>query len=193
MHINHWIKTGLLVLIALAAGCASPASIKSWQHNVESYVAENNHDPAVLRDVTINHDRHGFGVIGNADPAKSTDATAVLVGYQPIANAQWFIYLLGLVKDQKVEDIRVAAVSFQNNQATWHIGNKDAKAVATYRQYNESQWRQIHPKEKVPPSYTTFPRDADNFDLNVQGTRITVTHQPSRASWNVDLAAAPKR
>src|SRR3954452_20375590 len=95
------------VLAAAAVGCASSASLSSWQHNVESYVAEKG-DPTTLRDVTIDGQRHGFAVIGQAEAEKSTDAVGVLIAQQQIAGRPWFIYLVGLVHQQKVNEIRLA-------------------------------------------------------------------------------------
>ena len=190
MHVNR-LKYASLLFVALACGCATPASISSWKHNVDSYVAEKG-DPEALRDVTINNNRRGFAVIGSAQPANSTDANAVLLGHKPINGQPTFIYLVGLVHDEKVHDIRIATVSYVDKKSTWQEGNKDDKALKTYQQYNENLWRQQHPKDKPPGSYTTFPRDADAFDLDIQANQITVTHPASGAKWSLNLAQAAK-
>jgi hypothetical protein len=171
----------------MAGGCASSASLSSWQRNVETYVAEKG-DPSALRDVTIDGQRHGFAVIGQPVAEKSTDANGLLLGHQEIAGRAWFIYLVGIVHQQKVGDIHLAAVTFTNGKPQWQVSKNDAKAAEMYRNYNEGLWKQHHPgsKEKTPAEYTTFPRDADKFDLEVKGDHIAATHAPSGAQWVLD-------
>jgi hypothetical protein len=173
---------------ALLGGCASSASIPAWQHNVETYAAEKG-DPEALRDVTLKGDRRGFAVIGQPEPSKSTDVNGVLLGHKTIDNRPWFIYLVGLVKQQKVTEIHLAAVTFENGKAQWRLSNKDDKATSAYLHYNEQLWTQKHTsKDKPPADYTTFPRDADAFDLKISGTQVVVTHPPSGAKWSLALS-----
>jgi hypothetical protein len=187
----------LLCLLSLLAfflgGCASSASIDSWKTEVDRYVTLHGGDPNALRDVTLADQRRGFGVIGQNDPRKSTDARALLLAHDQIAQKPWFIYLVGLVDKQKVKDIRLAARSQQPGQTPiWVMSKPDKKALKLYRDYNAGLWRrsQPDPHKKEPSSYTTFPRDADQFDVKIDGTRVTAIHPPSGAQWHVDVSQA---
>jgi hypothetical protein len=185
-------KLYLLPLLMLAvAGCSSRGSITSWQNGVERYVADRG-DPSALRDVTIGT-RRGFAVIGNVDPKEATDANGVLLGHKTVDNRPWFIYLVGIVTRQKVTDIHIAAVTFAGGKPQWAMSEKDAHATTLYRHYNEGLWRKEHAHAKPPASYTTFPRDADVFELTGSGTTIIATHQGSGAMWKLDVAKPQKR
>jgi len=181
----------LLAVVLCAGGCASSASISSWQHAVEQYVAQKgNGDPNVLRDVTLSGDRPGFGVIGEDDPKKSSDANALLLGSRVVNNQPTFVYLVGLVKAMKVQQIRLAALQYVNGRPVWKLGHDDHKALAAYRDYNKRLYRQRNPQggKDVPAAYLTFPRDEDRFDLNVRGTTLEAKHQQSGATWQVNVA-----
>lgn len=180
----------LAVATILSAGCARSGNMKSWQQDVERYVEQNNQDPSVLRDVTLAGSRRGFGYIGKDDPRKSQDANGVLLGHQLILDRPWFVYLVGIVDDQEVEQIRLAAISYVHGEANWRVGPKDPEALKQYRNHNLKLWKQTSAgsRGKVPAEYTTFPRDADAFDMSVDGSRIDAVHQGSGAQWEVDLA-----
>jgi hypothetical protein len=184
-----------LVVVALAAaaaggGCSSSGSVSSWQRGVERYVADKGGDPTVLRDVTLAGDRRGFGQIGGTDPRKSTDANGVLLGNKVVNNQPWTVYLVGVVSNEKVHEIRLAALSYLNGKPIWKLSDKNAKSLQAYQHYSEGQWKQQHPgaKEKEPGSYTTFPRDEDRFDLTQQDSHLRATHAQSGATWDVNLA-----
>jgi hypothetical protein len=168
--------------------------MQSWQQGVERYVA-GKHDPSALREVTLAGGRRGFAVLGEADPSHSTDANGVLLGHKAIDGRPWFIYLVGLVRKQKAEEIQLAAVSFAGDKPQWAISPKDSAATATYRHYNEGLWL-AHPhakKDKPPAEFTTFPREGDSFELTVQRTTIQATHSASGAKWTLDVAQPAKR
>lgn len=184
------LKTILMcgLLGALACGCASSVSMSTWEKGVEKY-ANDKGDPGALRDVTLKGDRRGFAVIGQADPEKSTDANGVLLGHRDVAGQPCFIYLVGIVKNQKVSDIHLAAGTFKDGKAHWQTGKKDSEATNIYKHYNEGLWHKTHgPKDEPPAAYTTFPRDEDKFDLAINGPTIVVTHPASGAKWQLDLA-----
>jgi hypothetical protein len=183
----------LLSLIAMAAGtgCSSKQSLSTWQRGVERYAADKG-DPNALRDVTVSGTRRGFSVIGGVDPKKSTDVNAVLLGHKVIGNRPWFIYLTGLVAKQHVNDIHLAAVTFADAKPRWAISAKDSNALNAYRE-SGAQAKQPAAQGKKTAAMTTFPRDSDEFNLNVNGTRIEATHAQSGAKWTLDLAAPPKR
>ena len=181
----------LLVLAAAGSGCASRSiNLKTWQKDVEKYVAANGNDPAVLRDVTLSGSRRGFGAIAKDDPRQAQDANGVLIAHETVATRPWVVYLVGIVDKQRVEEIRLAAVSIVHGKATWRVGGKDSQALRRYREHGLSQWRaQPHDRGAKPPAlYTTFPRESDVFDAQVNGSRLQATHQGSGARWEVELA-----
>jgi hypothetical protein len=180
----------LLTSTLVSSGCARSGDMKSWQQDVERYVEKNDGDPTVLRDVILTGSRRGFGYIGKDDPRESQDANGVLLGHQVVRNRPWFVYLVGIVDEQEVEQIRLAALSYVHGKADWRIGPKDAEARKRYQNYNLSLWKQQTGggRGQPPPEYTTFPRDADMFDMSVTGARIDAVHQGSGAQWEVDLA-----
>lgn len=185
------IDRAVMVLLAATlagAGCARSGDMKSWQQDVERYV-EQNKDPSVLRDVTLAGSRRGFGYIGKDNPRESQDANGVLLGHQVILDRPWFVYLVGVVDEQQVEQIRLAAISYVHGKADWRVGSKDPEALKQYRNHNLSLWRKSTPgaRGKAPAEYTTFPRDADAFDMSVTGSRIDAVHLGSGAQWEVDL------
>ena len=195
MNPHRFVTAAAVALLLTAGGCASSASVDSWKTTVDKYVSLHGNDPNALRDVTLAGDRRGFGVIGQTDPRQSTDAKALLLSHQDIAGRPWFVYLVGLVKQQKVDDIRLAARSQEvGKPPTWAISKADAHAVKLYKDYYEGVWRRSQPDKhaKEPSSYTNFPQDADVFSVNVEGTTVSATHAPSGARWQVDVAKPEK-
>jgi hypothetical protein len=198
-HISSHIGVACLLLLAFGAvGCSSGGGgskdMTAWQRSVEQYIHDRGDDPAVLRDVTLEDNRPGFAVIGGLDPAKSTDARAVLLGHKTINDKPWFIYLVGIVERQKVQEIRLAALSASpsGGQYTWRLGPPDTHALKLYRDWGWTEWKKhsADARAKPPPEYTTFPRAFDQFELKVEGTRITATHKESGAAWIDDVVGS---
>lgn len=181
----------LFVFVALAtAGCGGTASLASWQNGVERYVQDTGGgDPGVLRDVRLPDGRRGFAVIGNPDPRESTDANAVLLGHISVNGQSRFVYLVGVVERQSVNDIRLATLTINNGKYDWQSGKKDPVALKLYQQFHEKQWRERFPDRKTaPPDYTTFPQASDQFELKVGNQSITATHRDSGAVWELPIA-----
>src|SRR6185436_12177688 len=58
-----------IATLLCALGCSSSVSIPQWQQQVERYVREDGRgDPNVLRNMTLEGGRPGFGIIGTEDP-----------------------------------------------------------------------------------------------------------------------------
>ena len=182
----------LIALTAGGSGCAggSRVTIPTWQQRVEKFVRENGNDPAVLRDVTLPGPdaRPGFAAIGSPDPNQSADVYAVLLGQRIIDNRPWIFYLAGEVQKQRVEHVRLAALSVNKSNLTWRLGPSDAKALEQYRAFGEHQWRERFPgRATAPPEYLSFPRADDAYDLNVARNHVSVTHRQSGARWELTL------
>jgi hypothetical protein len=178
-----------LLLLWAVGGCARTVNLKTWEKDVETYVRETGDgDPGVLRDVTLSGGRRGFAVVGKDDPAHTTDANGLLLDHQTIANRPWFIYLVGIVKEQDVREIRLAALSVFHGNTTWRISPKDKQALKRYQDDGLAHWNELsHGGGKPPAEYTTFPRPGDVFDVNVSGSAVRATHRESGAQWEVNL------
>ena len=186
----------LSLCAGLLAGCSSSsAALGPWMRSVEQYLAQKSNDPDALREVTLEDGRHGFALLGGLDPRNSTDQRGLLVAHKVIGDRPWFIYLVGMVKNQQVQDIRAVALSAAGGQTIWRLGEKDPQALKLYRDSSISQWRQhagertAKPAAKPPADYTTFPREPDVFDVAVEGTNVHVKHAASGAQFSVDTAA----
>ena len=178
------------LLLAAASGCSTPLTIGSWQRNVEQYVALHGNDPNALRDVTLPGGRPGFAVIGESDPRHSTDVSALLLAHKPIDNQPWFIYLVGLVKKQKVSDIRLIALSYASGKPVWRVGPGNPQSLNRYRDYNRKLWYDRHSDGggRVAAGYLGFPRDEDVFKVSAADHQAQATHAASGAQWQVNLA-----
>lgn len=197
-NLHPIVATALLLLcLACAGGCGSgrrSVTIPAWQKNVEQYVKrEGNGDPTILRDVRLPDSRRGYSMLGSDRPAESTDANGVLLGFRDISGRNWFIYLVGLVKQQRVEEIRLAALTFDADKLTWKLGRADPQALEKYRTFKQKQWRERFPQRGLPPpEYLGFPTADDHFQLTVSDGQVTVVNPSSGAQWELNLASAPK-
>lgn len=191
--LRHAFVLLLLQLLVVTAGCTSQPTLSSWQGSVSSYVRETGDgDPTVLRTVTLPGDRPGFSVIGHHDTTSSTDVNGVLLGHEQVGGQMWFVYLVGLVEKERVDDIRLAAVSMENGKTTWKRGKASKQSFRAYRDYGLKQAKERFPDRKTPPPrYTGFPRPDDVFKLEKENGKLVATHEVSGARW--ELALARKR
>ena len=191
----------VLVLVFLPSGCSndpssSASNIESFQKGVEQYLSQRNNDPEALREVTLEDQRHGFAVLGGQDPRKATDQRGLLLAHKPIGDRPWFVYLVGTVKNEAVQDLRLVALSAAGGKTVWRVGPKNAAAFKQYRDAALKDWRDhsgggTDPKSKPPPQYTTFPRASDTFEVTASGNTIRAKHLQSGAEFTVDLAHVP--
>jgi hypothetical protein len=191
----RFVATGLLggLLLLCLTGCGTGArsvTLPFWQKNVEQYVKQyGDGDPTVLRDVYLPDSRRGFSVIGSDRPAESSDVNGVLLGYRQIAGNYWLVYLVGVVKKQSVDEIRITALTADGGAFNWKVGNADTKALATYTAFGDRMWRERFVQRGLPPpEYLGFPRPDDHFQLNVTGEQISVVHTASGATWTLSIA-----
>jgi hypothetical protein len=187
----------LVIAMLWCTGCGGgtrKVTLPVWQRNVEQYVRQQaSGDPLALRDVTLPDSRRGFAVLGSDRPAESSDAYGLLLGFREIDGQNWFIYLVGLVRQEQVEAIRLAAFSSESDRSKWKLGSHDREALERYRDHSEQQWRARFPDRQTGPiEYTGFPRPDDQFRLSVSGSQVSVIHPASGASWELNLPAAPR-
>jgi hypothetical protein len=191
-----FVSSVALLLLSGITGCSTPGvsvSLDTWKEGVETYVKEvGKGDPVALRDATYKG-RPAFAQIGHPISAEGTDVIGLLLGHRPVQGRPSFIYLVGLVDKDQVEDIRVAVLQAIRSQGTdtqfkWLVGTKDDQAVKKYRAYRTDLYKRRFPQGgDPPPPYTSFPGEDDIFDLTVAPDRVTVSHPPSGAQWNLPV------
>lgn len=184
-------------VLLLCVGCGSGTrnvTIPLWQKNIEQYVTrEGGGDPAVLRDMKLPDDRRGYNMIGSDRPAESADANGVLLGFRQVNGRNWFIYLVGLVRKERVEQIRLAALTTDDGKFVWALGDADEEALRKYRDYNNRLWHLRFPQRGDPPQgYLGFPRPEDQFELALKDAQIIVVHPASGAEWELKIPAPAK-
>lgn len=183
----------LFPLLALAAltGCLSQPTFSSWQGSLSKYVRETgNGDPTVLRTMTLPDNRPGFSVIGHHDTTESTDVNGLLLGHEQVGGRMWFVYLVGLVEKERLKDIRLAAVSMENEKAIWKRGKGSKPSFNAYRADGIKQAKERFPERKTPPPrYTDFPRPDDVFKLMNANGKLVATHEPSGARWELAITS----
>ncbi len=194
------LSSALLILAGalLCVGCGATSrnvTLPVWQKNIEQYVQQQgNGDPAVLRDVTLPDSRRGYAVIGSDRPEQSSDANGVLLGYRQINGHDWFIYLVGMLRQQNVQEIRLVALSADGGKFHWELEDKNSEATQRYAEYNDRLWRQRFPQRAAaPPQYLGFPRPDDQFEMTISNGQITVVHPPSGARWLLTIPVKPGR
>ena len=183
------------------AGCGGASSgsrnvdLASWQRGVEQYLVQKNNDPEALRDVTLEDGRRGFAVLGADDPRKATDQRALLLAHKAIGDRPWFVYLVGAVSKDVVQDLRLVALSATGGQTLWRVGPRNAAAFKLYHDAAMKDWHDqggggagAADKSKPPVRYTTFPRAGDVFDVTIDGSTIRAKHVQCGAEFHVDVA-----
>jgi len=150
--------------------------LSAWQRSLEHYVRdEGNGDPNILRDTVLPNSQRGFALLGAPDIEHSNDADGLLLGQRAINGQRWFIFLVGLIQEGALEDVRLVALHWTAQQVTWRVSARD---MQTTRQYQAAQ---------PPRSFSVFPADGDEFDLSIQEDRVLVTHTRSGAKWQLSF------
>jgi hypothetical protein len=197
-HLRRLCLPALLCpLLAWMTGCSTSGvnvSLDTWKESVEQHVREvGKGDPVVLRDAAYKG-RPAFAQIGHPVPSEGTDAIGILLGHRPILGRPSFIYLVGLVPSERVEDIRIAVLQPITSQGgetqfKWLMSPPNAESLRKYMAFRQELYRTRFPGGgSPPPAYTSFPAEEDAFDLAVAPDRVTVTHPPSAAQWNLSLS-----
>ncbi len=187
------IKT-LLIFLAIfcCIGCQQHVSLDTWKQSVEHYVwDQGNGDPTVLRDLPTQGQWKGFAVISENNADSSTDINGLLLGHRQIGQSPYFIFLLGVVEHQQLNDIRLAALRASPSGFKWTITEKNQQAFDAYHHFHDSAWRSLYPGRSTGPwAHTGFPCEGDDFKLSISGQRITATHAQSSANWSLDVPPA---
>jgi hypothetical protein len=177
-----------ILLLLGASGCQQQVSLRAWRETVEHYVWDQaNGDPSVIRDLPTPGTWKGFSILSENDPASATDVNGVLLAHRPIGPKTYFIYLVGLMRQQQVQDIRLALLSPSPDGFQWRFTRSNNQNLRVYRDFKVAQWQKLFPQRPDGPwSYTGFPSEGDIFKLAISGGKITATHEQSGASWTVE-------
>jgi hypothetical protein len=157
--------------------------VSTWQRNLEQYVWDRgNGDPNVLADASWDDVHKGFAVIGDPLPDRSTDEIGLLLAHRIVDGKPWFLFLLGTVAEEKLDDLRPVALNIDKGTFHWSIGSSDDRSLAVYRAWSAAdRSRAQAPDPNAPP----FPRPNETFDVTVRDGRFIVRHDESGASWEL--------
>jgi hypothetical protein len=179
----------IAMLVVVGAGCQEQVTLSSWQNEVDHYLLDQaNGDPSALRDLPTPGPWKGFSIIGENDPASATDVNGVLLAHRPIGPKTYFIYLVAVVRQQQVQDIRLALLSASPDGDQWRSSRGNNDSLRVYSDFKTAEWKKLFPGRAVGPwSCTGFPGEGDVFKLNISGGKVTATHEQSGAQWTLDV------
>lgn len=184
----------LVCLFSFAlSGCATepadPPTLSTWQQNLQQYVWDHaNGDPTVLADMSWDDVHKGFSIIGDPLPDRSTDEIGLLLAHRVVDSKPWFLFLLGTVRQQNLEDLRLVALSVDGNDFHWSVGPENDTSLSLYRVWSEADRERTGPQDPPAPP---FPRLNETFGVTVRGDAFAVRHQESGANWELHPTVSP--
>jgi hypothetical protein len=186
---NGWFRSALLAIALVCAGCSTGRPMARWQSTLEQYVTDTgNGDLNVLRQVQPGSPLIKFGITDD-----DLDVKGVLLGVRAVASRTWYIYLAGVTKDYDVQDIRLMAVTREDqprensrDDYDWSVAAQDKVATNRYRSSRIDAWRKNQAQVRDDKQFKMiFPARDDLFTLNVQGTMAIATDPLSGATWRM--------
>ncbi|HWE97773.1 MAG TPA: hypothetical protein VG269_27710 [Tepidisphaeraceae bacterium] len=177
----------MVVLVAFPCGCTAdrsdPPTIQTWRQSLEKYVWEHaNGDPNVVADMSWDDVHKGFAVIGEPLADRSTDQIGLLVAHKLLNGKPFFLFVLGTVRQQKLEGICAVALQVEGEAFYWTVGPDDPKSLGLYRAWSDADRTQAGPREPVPPP---FPRVEESFEVTIENDQFVIRHRESGARWEV--------
>ncbi|MDH3584943.1 MAG: hypothetical protein OER86_12095 [Phycisphaerae bacterium] len=179
--------TAALVLApALAVGgCGSGSvTVADWQAQLEQHAndqANGDLNAAIRRDPVSG--RFVFSLLGANHPDSSADVVGLLLGRRAFDERQWLVFLLAEVDRRAIRAMRLAAVAETSSGLDWRLGADDAASREKYLRH-----RNLGTEAGGRGPYVPWPSTTDRFELQVQGSAVTVQEQSSAAAWRLDLA-----
>ena len=153
-------------------------TLATWQHAVEQYVRDQgNGDPNILRDTTLPNSQRGFAMIGEPDIEYSSDANGLLLGRRLIAGREWFIYLVGLIHQGAVRDIRLVGFCWSPDKTLWQVSPPNPDSLRRYTS--------VQSEDALFP---VFPAKLDHFELSTTDQVAVAIHRQSGAAWQLEPA-----
>ena len=179
----------LVLLLLLASGCAADppisVSISSWRQSVERYIwDQGNGDPSVLRELSWDDRHRGFATFSDPMPSRSTDVDGLLLAHRQVEGRWFFVFLVAIVDHQSLRDLRPVALNVDQGIFQWNIAPDDDYALTHYRTWALPE---DHTASGTGNISSAFPGPAEDFEVRINGRRITVLHAPSTAGWEVTV------
>lgn len=181
------------LLVASLGGCsiepADPPTLATWQRNLEKYVWDRgNGDPNVLADMSWDDMHKGFAVIGDPLPDRATDQIGLLLAHRMLGGKPWFIFLLGTVSRQHLQDLRPVALQMDGAAFGWSVGNGDPTSLSLYRAWSQADRQRDGRRDPPAPP---FPRPREMFEVTVEDDHFLIRHPASGAQWELRPAISP--
>lgn len=188
----------LIAVMPAMAGCATTDPLAAWRGEVTRYVTEQGHgDPGVLAELadfnardSVRPARATIGELGVASKGPNRkagvrDVQGVLLGSRNFERRRWFLFLVGVTPrvgnaPAETEDIRPAACFADQDSLHWVIGPPNDGALRTYLQ-----------PESGRPSHQPFPRDYDDFIVEMAGAEVSIRDRSSGTVWHMTLPSMP--
>lgn len=175
------------MFVVLMGGCAievsDPPTVQSWQQGLEKYVWDRgNGDPNVLADLSWDDVHHGFAVIGDPLPDRSTDQIGLLVAHRTFEGKPYFVFLLATVRNQELDSLRAVALQVEGKAFHWAVGEDDPKSLSAYRAWSDAGRAPPSDARVAPPP---FPGRDGTFLVTVEQDQFVIVHRESGARWNV--------
>lgn len=179
-----------LALMFVLSACAGPRlGVEQWQGRFEEYVRQQaNGDLNFLRGMEPRAGRRTFAVHGAADPDTSTDVSGIWLGSHRYDGRRWQFFLVGVVEQHRIADIRLAAVTRVGERLVWQTGPADESTLARYRSVRTD--RGLEPADdSVRPGagFVDWPAPGDDYALEVDGATVRVVERRSEARWSLTL------
>lgn len=182
------IGTGAVLAGLALGGCTTSRPVELWQERVTQYVAdEGNGDITSLRNTEPGAARPVFGVTSG-----SVEVQGLLLGCSTMDQQRWWTYIVGVMKNDNITDLRIVAVSEVGGEVVFSQSTQDEAATERYRDGRLKQWTANRLDPATDGDFVcSFPGPNDSFTLNAAGTTATVTERQSGARWTVLLATDP--
>lgn len=174
----------ILWITLVGAGCATepaPApTLADWKRDVERYVWEQgNGDPSILRDATWDDVHPGFAILGDPLPERSVDVMGLLLDHRRIDGRPYFVFMVALVHNGAVDDLRPVALNVAGGSFRWWEGPSTTADIARYRDSRD------------PESPGAFPDAEDTFRVEDEPGGFAIAHEPSGVVWRVGVGQGP--
>jgi hypothetical protein len=116
----------------------------------------------------------------------------VLIGHTQVAGRNWFVLLVGVLRQQTsggpiVEDVRLSAMTADRRDLLWLVTEPDA--IVT-RRYVSPDGTDPSAPNTADPAFRAFPKSADSYRMVVDGDFVHVYEDRSGAHWGLRVPPA---
>lgn len=197
------LKTPLITLaITFLGGCSASHPIKEWQQRFTDYaMKEGGGDLNILREsaelratnslrpAQIRFDHNDMPAPGLPPFVDRLDARGVMIGQHAKSGNPMFFFLVGVVErpynggDATTKDVRLVACMTTGERHHWKTSDPNPGALHQYLASAHGDRNRPAPNLRQG----TFPRDDDDFRLEVRDGFAQATDARSGATWRVPL------